>query len=293
MPTSKLARRGLFVAKRRHDIDRHPAILTDGPLRYYAAENTVVFVQTPIARLKVCRIVFGRSDGSIYVDFPYHVAKEGLLSEVFLPLRREKPITLDLSEHGTYVTTDVKFAHHTSGEAHFSKTGKATALPARQSFPLPSSMGAIFEASIFWLHALTELDQIKGRDAHIGFRFEEPSIQSVVVRAEWRRKSDISANREVPLRVLGPETTGVHRSSGAVTFFRMLGQPRGFPLQDHLLLVTASPIEMVNPEQEPSIAFFGGWNEHEQTPENPDRQRHTCLAFMYPARRRGPRSGED
>jgi hypothetical protein len=180
------------VAKRKPDINKRPAIITEGPLRYFAAENTVVFVQTPLVRVKVCRIIFGQKDGSIYVYFPYLVAKEGLLSEVYVPPNRDRPVTLDLREHGKHVTTDVKFAHHTSGTAHFSKTGWASGLPERKSFPLQSSMGSIFEVSIFWRHGLTDLDQIKGRDAHIGFRFDDRSVHSVLVRAEWRRKTDIA-----------------------------------------------------------------------------------------------------
>jgi hypothetical protein len=262
---------------------RRPAIVNDGELKYFAAENTVVFVQTPFVRVKVCRIIFGQRDGSIYVDFPYLVAKEGLLSEVSLPPKHDKPHELDLRKNGKHVTTDVKFAHHTSGIAHFSKTGWTSRLPERRSFPLATSIGAVFEVSIFWLHALADLDHIKGRDAHVGFRFADRALNSICVRAEWRRKDDIAANREDLFHPVGPETTGVHRKTGAVTFFRMLGQPRGFPLQDHILLICAYPIEMASPDQGPGMVFFGGWNEHEQTAEHPERYRHTCLAFMYPA----------
>jgi len=266
------------------DSKKRPAVVTDGVLKYFASQSTVVFVQTPIARAKVCRIIFGQSDGSIYVDFPYFVAKDGLLSEVTLPTDRSAPHTLNLRENGQQVTTDVKFAHHTSGTVHFSKTGWAKGLPERQSFPLQTGMGSVFEVFVFWIHALSELDRIKGRDVHLGFRFPDRSVHSVVVRAEWRRKSDIAGNRGDGIGPLGPDTTAEDRATGVTTFFQMLGQPRGFPLQDHILLLAAGSTEMASWQEGPGMVFFGGWNEHERTGEHPDRYRHTCLSFMYPYR---------
>jgi hypothetical protein len=258
-----------------------PKVMTEWPLRYYVAEQTVVFVQTPLARVKVCRIMFG-SDGSIYVDFPYLPTKRGILSEIEFPNGIGGKHQRDLRQNGVHVTTDVKFSHHPTGVVHFSKAGHAGPFPERQSFGLAEGMGLVFEAHVFWLPGLRELEALKQRDLHIGFRFEGADVNSAVVRAEWRRKSDIVANRDDETGTLGPDTTAMRRETGVVSKFRLLGQPKHLPLQDHLLLLAAEPIDLAEGASDPGIVFLGGWNEHERTPEFPDRHLHTCLSFMYP-----------
>ena len=217
-----------------------PSIVSEGPLQYYAAEQTVLFFQTPAARVKLCRIIFDRNDGGIYVDFPYHVSKEGLLSEITFESSDVVGATGELRRKGTaFVTTDVKFAHHPSGMVHFSKTGKAERLPRRYAFPLATTIGRIFEVHVFWLQGLKDLDQIKSRDLHIGFRFEDVTVQSIKLRAQWRRKRDIVDHRTNPNEVIGPASRAIERSNGSVHMFRLLGQPRGFPLRENLLMLEA------------------------------------------------------
>ena len=162
-------------------------IVNDGRLSYGAAPSTTIVAATPLGRFKLFKILFDKKDGSIYVPFPYLMTKRGLLAEVE-PSMAADPSVLDLSG-GLVVDYDVKFAHHTSGIVHFSRTGKRDLFPRRRSYPLRYSIGRVFEFHFYGLAGFTMLSaDEEPSDAPVTLQFNTHPT-SLSVAAEWRRKS--------------------------------------------------------------------------------------------------------
>lgn len=252
-------------------------IITEGRLRFGAAESATVVAATPLGRFKLFKILFDKRDGSIYVPFPYMVTKRGLLSEVD-PSAGANPRVLELATNGVVVDYDVKFAHHTSGQVHFSKTGENDLLPRRFSYPLATAIGRVFEFHFFGLAGFETVPPAqKVRDAQITLGFERHPT-SLSVAAEWRRKKDILDNTETPTAQAGPQSQAIRRSDGAQLKFLFLGQPPGYPLQEHLLFISFAEIANAKGADKPTTIFFGGWDAHEG--KAPETQR--MLTFMYP-----------
>src|SRR4051812_42730817 len=98
-----------------------PILERDGQLAFHSASDFVLLLTSRGEARKIARISFGR-DGSIYFQFPYCTKKEGWIGE--LPASAPgTQVTYRLADHGNFVGTDVKFSHHRSGVALFSKTG--------------------------------------------------------------------------------------------------------------------------------------------------------------------------
>ena len=256
-------------------------IVTEGNVSYYAAASTVVYVKTPLAEVKVCRILFSK-DGSILVPFQYLKAKRGVLAHVTQLPPEQGPFTYDLGKEGVVVDYDVKFSHHRSGVAHFSKTGETDLLPRRVSFPL-TEIGHVFQLHVYWMGGLEWVSEPKKKDLSLGFAFHDEHPIGVRLYAEWRRKDDIGANAIRPGVNVGPRSDAIRRSTGEVQRFAFLGQPAGFPYRDHLLMLSVAPVPAATGADVPTMIFFGGFDPHERTPQRASPKSSGFLAFLYPS----------
>ena len=241
----------------------------------------MIVLGTPLATFKICRISFGK-DGSIYVSFPYCKEKTGILNELQPPEGATGPITYDLGQGGKRVSTDTKFSHHRSGIVQFSKTGSVRDAPRRKSFPLDGPIGHVFDLYVYWPAGFDLLEKPKKNDLHLAFRFRDRHPVAVHINAQWRRKVDILANTDPPDGRVNPQTEVMHRKSGLASRVFFLGQPKGYPLRDHLLMISGGEIEPPTGADRPGMVFIGGWNTHEEVggSSNP---RKDALVFMYPA----------
>jgi hypothetical protein len=258
------------------------APMQEGRLRYHAASTTTVVAATPLGAFKLFKITFGR-DGSIYLPFPYLETTRGVLSEAD-PATEPDPKTLSLRRNGIVVDYDVKFAHHVSGVVHFSKTGEEDLLPQRRSFPLSGPIGRVFDFHVFGLKGFATVDGKKApKDLRLAFRFSRhpPNLH---VWGEWRRKQDILENTEDKTSAVGPSTEATRRGDGTTCSFLFLGQPTGYPLRDHLLLISAEEIPNAEGADVTTSIFMGGWDRHEGAPPWSPRM----LVFLYPVSGEAP-----
>lgn len=260
-------------------------VVQDGRVRYFAYPEFVLLVATPTAAFKIARITFGR-DGSIYVQFPYCIEKQGWIGILPIDPTRQGPTTYALREHGAYVETDVKFAHHTSGEAHFSKTGDET-IPStrRMAWPLTGPLGHLFDLQVMQPDRFTPLTKRDKRVMYLALTVDHIG-ESVGWHVEWRRKRDIEANTQPPGGVVPPTTRIISRATGQESEVFLLGQPAGYGARDHVLLLTAGQREPTAGMETSGMTFLAGWDTHEvATPRDPPEVRG-CLAFIYPVPRR-------
>ena len=175
-------------------------------LRFHAAANTVLLVRMRNAVYKIARIAFGR-DGSIYVQFPYCVEKAGWIGELPIPPGHVGPVTYSLSEHGTFVETDVKFSHHKSGIALFSKTGHDIPSTRRLSFPLDGPIGHLFNLQVFEPEKFARLEKAERKVKYLALDFPDDGVGSISWRAEWRRKDAVIPRRPPKIPHLWPPQT--------------------------------------------------------------------------------------
>jgi hypothetical protein len=153
-------------------------IVQEGQLRYFAYSDFVLLVVTPVAAYKIARITLVR-DGSIYVQFPYCAEKQGWIGRLPIDPSNDGPITYKRSEHGSYVATDVKFAHHVSGEVHFSKIGTATIPPTRRVlWPLTDPLGHLFALQVMEPERFAKLEKPDQRAKYLAVRMS-PGATSI------------------------------------------------------------------------------------------------------------------
>ena len=262
-------------------------IAQESRLRYFATSETVIVMRTPIATFKVARVTFGK-DGSIYVQFPYCIEKTGIVAELSTASATPAERTYRLGDVGEFVDTDVKFSHHLSGIAQFSKGGLHAKLPRRQSFPLDGPIGHLFRLQVMWLDRFEVLKNPKNGVAYLGFDFPEEHPTSVVVLGEWRRKVDIVNNIDDPKGIAGPATQIQERATGAIRSVYFVGQPASLPLRDHVLMISGGAVDLPQGAQRSGMVFLGGWDPHEVKHTGAVGPASDCLTFMYPATRPSP-----
>ena len=259
-------------------MDPRDAIVTEGRLSYFAAKDTVLCLVTPLGEFKICRIRFGR-DGSIYVSFPYCREKHGILNTVDRVAGVSQAINLSVG--GKRVRADVKFSHHTSGIAQFSKTSSwLRSGPRNQSFRLDGPIGHLFDLHLFWPAGFDLLKKKRKKDLYLALGLSE-NRPAFLFTAQWRRKSDILANTRPPDGTVPPTTEVQHRESGHKGVVYFLGQPGGYPLDDHLLMISGGPIDLPDGTDRTGMVFMGGWDHHAEGEAVSGATRG--LVFMYPS----------
>jgi len=255
-----------------------PVIGESGFVRYFVSRDAVVCVGSPLTRVKLCRVAFG-NDGSVYVSFPYMTHKRGLLSPLSVASNRpaNEPITFDLASEGVSVGVDVKFSHHASGVVHFSRTGLDARLPERNSFPLDSAGGRVFELRAYRLGSFRRIEKQKGKDLYLTTNFDTHSPLAVCVEGLWLRKSDIETDRVegIPGAIhVGPRARFVRKDDGSERTFFLLAQPDS-PLRGHVLALNVSQVPLARGTDAPAMVFLGGVSVT-------DSGATGCLAFLYP-----------
>jgi hypothetical protein len=121
----------------------------------FRSERFVVCVGVGGERRKLLQIGFSRSDGSVFVSFPYYEHTEGLVSVGTLA---PGATTMDLAAEGKITSHLVKYSHHPDGQAHFSQDGKVLTRVRRQSVPLDKIDGHCFTSQVQGLGSFARLD---------------------------------------------------------------------------------------------------------------------------------------
>jgi hypothetical protein len=251
-------------------------------LGFYRAERATVLVGSvqPGPVHQICQITFHRRLGSVFAQFGYFGTSSGVAGE-YHTRPGAKDQVVHLGAVGLVASTPIKYSHPPDGRSHFSQDGKVVSAVRRQSFRLDGPEGHLFELHAYGVNSFKELQpgQERSKRLYLPWVFADSMPPGVTLGVEWRRKSAIRS--EVTVENQGPLLMLRRRVDGMPFKAMLLGQPRGFPLQDHLLVVNVGAAKPASGVDRPTMIFFGGWDEHERSRSPVEGGGY--LTFVYPA----------
>lgn len=109
----------------------------------------------------------------------------------------------------------------------------------------------------------------------------------MTIRAEWRRKAAIEENTDPPNGIVPPVTAVKHRKTGAESLVALLGQPTGWPLRDHLLMLSCQATTSLKNIARPTMILMGGWDPAEVPDVGQEVKQTGCLVWLYPIEEAG------
>jgi hypothetical protein len=247
-------------------------------VRFFAAKRATVLVGggRPPRFGKVCQITFHR--GAVFVQFTYFGPATGLAA-VLLPVQDPNGTwKMDLGATGLVAPGLVKYSHPPDGNAHFSQDGKIVSVLRRQSFPLTTGQGHLFQLSAFHPTRFESLEPGTERPNRLyaPFYFPEQVPDAIGVAAMWWPFDRLVGLKPAD-RPLGPLETMVNYRTRANFKAFYVAPPDPDP-PTHALLVNVGPIPLPPGVAEPQLIFLGGWDHDIETKPEPGE----CLTFMYP-----------
>ncbi len=246
----------------------------------YSAARYVIGIHTPLSSRKLFQIGFS-TDGSLFVIFPYYRSGSGRLGLVHLDETLRYPTSLTIGENFPATSHYVKYAHHVSGRAHFSLSGKISSSIGKQAVPLAEADGHVFTVM---LQGLEYFDPISSKDRGtekrgvVLFPFEQKPLEAVkflgMIYSEKVVARMFNHRHESPwMRIVLPDGSG---RPGL-----LLTTPLMKDGQKYFLLLSAERMNTICTSQETYISLMGGfdvpnvaWNLDVQT---------SFLMFIYPS----------
>lgn len=247
----------------------------------YQSKKFIFAVEDLIGnRHKVLQVLFGKKDGTVYATFPYFKYKQGLITRVRLPTSHPKG-DISLEENGKVTSKIVKFAHHPSGEAHFSLSGQVRTEIKKLDMPLHRAEGHLFS---FYFRELTQFDLVTDNDMNkqnlnqtvLTFKLGESDLSGYRIVAWWQKASTLLHKAITSHH--GPTVT-FRTNNNVITEGFLTNQPQGWPLEDYVLLVTCQEALQDDTSRNPLQIFIAGFH----SPFEPFGQSTSLLSALYPA----------
>ncbi len=249
----------------------------------FSARVATITATTPVNRHQICQVAFGK-DGSVYFTFPYFEGPaDGLVSTLEFPDNPTGTVALDLKPGGKVTAHQVKASHHRNGRAHFSLTPHVRGVVGRQSFPLDTQSGLLFQLQCYRLDKFRVLAPGAEKPSRLYLHFRTPDEvpAGLMITGEWRRMSELPASLVIdgnaePFVRLNPGGT-VPPATAMV-----LAPPAGFPLDDRCLLLQAAPLTAIPGLPTAAMIYLGGFDYAEVPAGAPARPGAGCTTFLYP-----------
>lgn len=251
-------------------------------LSRFQSERFIFTVQSGSVRHKICQILFGKSDGSIYVAFPYFDIKEGIASiGTFTPNLVSSNI--NLQTNGKVTSNPVKYAHHPDGEAHFSQDGRVKTLIRKKSVPLQEVEDHIFTIQVQGLSHFdldsTGADHLpRLKRTILNFDFKNINPKAIKIVGRWYGWKELIQRAQG--KFMGPKIHGQTPDGKFVPMF-LIGPPRGWPIEKYFLSVSCEEIDIVDKEHDSQMLFIGGFDQPSRMKDL--RQPASFLCLSYPA----------
>lgn len=251
-------------------------------LTCFRSERYVITIASASGRYKILQVVFGNKDGSIYVNFPYFVNHEGLVSLVHFPGNIQLPTSLSLEPGGKVTSHLVKYSHHPTGRAHFSQDGKVLSEIRKESVPLNKAEGHIFTTMFQGLEYFEPADHVKDagytkKRTTLNFSFEDTEPEAIKIVGRWYRLTNLA--KRIQGTVSGPAVP-CETPDGKKYWAFLLGHPYDVENKDSVLMLTCEAVPKLDKDEESALTFIGGFD-HPKT-VNDTKVDTTFLAFSYP-----------
>lgn len=237
------------------------------------------------------KILFG-SQGDLYVVLPYFTPVDAILGHYVLPGNSHATVQVNMQVGGYTTSRNIKYAHHLSGEAHFSGDPKlVNTLVRTQSVPLADAEGHLFTVYVKgrdkFRRARRQKDQAQFGPIRtvIDFGFEGATYSGARFVGLWKHRSRLS----VPTSDLTSK-----RSRGPIVSFDLgfgimptylIAPPHGSILADRVLCLVCVPEAVSTSDHESLLVFQGGFDPAETMRDV--SQDATFVAAKYP-----PSAGE-
>jgi hypothetical protein len=230
-------------------------------IKRFQAERFVFTIQAKDNRYKVFQVFFGKSDGSLYINFPYFSINHGIASLATVPAFLHQA-DISLEHFGQVTSKRVKYAHHPDGQVHFSQTGKVSSSISKKSLPLADAEGHLFTLHLQGLHYFETADPAKDglspqlKRTVLNFEFkEEPEAVKVVGR--WYKAKTLMKGAQG--RIHGPQTLTQTPDDRIRSAF-LLGPPKGWLWERYALVITCEKIAQLDQDQEALLNFIAGFD---------------------------------
>jgi len=249
-------------------------------LNAYIAERYVIAVRTTSGSRKLFQIVPSKSDGSLYITFPYYKHGGGQMGEVQLAANETYPSGLTVGDGFSVSTHYVKYSHHPSGLAQFSLSGKVRSSVRKASVPLSDASGHLFT---FMVQGLDKFDvkepEEKGKLKRglVEFGLDCDESQSLKFVGHYYSERELAArttfNSDMPwMLAVKPDGSRVMALALATTYFHN-GERR-------YLMLSAERVQQITKSQEVFMCFMGGFDPPDVAFNHSVPS--TFLMFIYP-----------
>lgn len=229
------------------------------------SERVVIAVKMLHYNSKVIQVLFGQSDGSLYVNFPYFKHSKGLISLVTLTSGTTYPTNIDLTPGGKVTSHLVKYAHHPDGRVHFSQDGKVLSIVRKQSIPLAEAEGHLFTVQLQGLQGFQPVDVRKDfsaptpRKTVVTFELKNTMLNydTFKLLGHWYSMSKFTQNTVgSPSGPLLP----VVKPDGQMIPGVVISAPPNYRFSDRVLLVTIENVPKLTEEEDTVLTFVGGFD---------------------------------
>ncbi len=153
-------------------------------LNIYDANRYVIAANLQKNKVKLFQINFSKKDGSLFLMFPYLKGCPCRIGEIRLQKGIAVFENIRVGDNFPVSSHQVKYAHHTSGQAHFSLTGKVRNEIKTRSVALSETYGHIFTAVFQGLQSFDQLEAHKPATKSRGvvpFPFDAKPVECVKI----------------------------------------------------------------------------------------------------------------
>jgi hypothetical protein len=249
----------------------------------FRSEQYVITVEVGSFRYKLLQFMFRKTDGSLFINFPYYAYKEGIVSHVTWLPELAPPANLDLKDEGKVTSHSVKYSHHPDGRAHFSQDGKVFTVIKKQSVPINDIQGHVFTVQLQGLNFFEQLRPIEYylppsvKRTVLIFPFGDKEPEAIKIVGRWYSQAVLMSNMKSG--ILSPRMTAITPQGKEYSSY-LCSSPEGHAGEGRIMVITCEGIPKLSKDEETTLTFIGGFDM--STIVNDLSTITTFLALSYP-----------
>jgi hypothetical protein len=226
------------------------------------AERVTICIKSRDVLHKIFKISFMKKpDGALglVVHMPYFQETKAIIAKTCMPANVVYATERSLIPEGKLVSHHIKYTHWSDGNAHFSQKDKIYTKVKNGSSPLSDSVGHIFTLQIQGIEGFTSAvsKRFKSTDTDVDFTVpDEYAHDAFKFVGYWYKAAHLKGNADA-----GPLVSFQNKDGSYDTGY-LLSPPVSFPLDDFVLYLTCTNVEVVDRAAASSISFIGGFDPH-------------------------------